>query len=253
MEQKHDHDYLDSEEGSSKPISRSDQVRQALLDYIRFPEFKRLLSQIHSLQEDRGIKSLAVLSEFPGEGKTFFVSVLALGYAAYLDKRVLIMDTISQTRDESFYFGRVLGRDGASFNTKMSAHCSGLIDLIATKSLCRQIRQKKNKGSGESSKGQMPALVGENVEYGNSDFRIGAFIDSLKYTYDVILLDTCALRTANKSTFDPIILARQAHASLLITSNTSLQHEHQLSRRKELAKNQLGLIGTVYNSGITAN
>src|SRR5262249_44057334 len=82
---------------------RSQDAREVLSDYIRDPRFKRLFDQVASAQARGCLKSLAVLSGYPGEGKTFLVSVLALGYATFLRRRVLILDTISQTRNESFY------------------------------------------------------------------------------------------------------------------------------------------------------
>lgn len=47
--------------------------RKALLEYIRVPAFKRLLNQVVSIQAKRSIKSIAVLSEYPEEGRSFLV------------------------------------------------------------------------------------------------------------------------------------------------------------------------------------
>src|SRR5690242_2502539 len=96
---------LQQKSGPSGPLD----FKNALLDYVRYTEFKRLLNQIINAQKRDGFKTLAVLSEHPQEGKTFFVSTLALGFATLLGKRVLIVDTISQTRNRSLYLDRIFG------------------------------------------------------------------------------------------------------------------------------------------------
>src|SRR6185295_2490579 len=72
-------------------------VKPQLLDYVRFTEVKRLIHQVHSVQKKKGAKTIAILSLRPGEGKTFLVSALALGYAMLLKKKVLIVDATTQT------------------------------------------------------------------------------------------------------------------------------------------------------------
>src|SRR5262245_29231207 len=84
-------------------------TRGMLLDYIRNPECKRLLHRISTAQRERNFKSLAVLSQNPGQGKALFISVVALGFMELMNKAVLIMDTVSQTRDESFYYHGLRG------------------------------------------------------------------------------------------------------------------------------------------------
>jgi hypothetical protein len=85
-----------------------DEVRNVLVDYIRLPHYKRLLEKVVTQQEEAGVKSITVMSMYPQEGRTFFISVLALGYALFLRKRVLIMDTVHQTRAESYFLSRVI-------------------------------------------------------------------------------------------------------------------------------------------------
>jgi hypothetical protein len=63
-------------------------------DYIRNNDFKRLLGKILSTVEKEKALSLAVLSAEPGDGKTFMIAAMALGYAVLLQKRVLIVNTV---------------------------------------------------------------------------------------------------------------------------------------------------------------
>lgn len=215
--------------------SRDIPNKNVLFEYIRLPEFKRLLNQIVHAQANQKFKSCAVLSEFPGEGKSFFVSVLALGYASFLRKRVLIMDTISQTRNDSLYSERLLGRGQFGMNGEFS----GSIDLITSNGLRQQIQQHCERLD--------PSF--EDQGFDTADFQIGPFVDLIKDAYDLILLDTCAMRGATKNHLDPIILAKQANTSILITSQASLEQKIVRGINDKLKWSHVQLLGTIFNSG----
>lgn len=221
--------------------ARPEGVREVFFDYIRHPAYKRLLNQVVAAQDKQSVRSLAVLSEFPGEGKTFFVSVLALGFASFLRKRVLIMDTISQTRNESFYMGTILGGEVSDVEGVPGRGRPGSIDLITTRNLRRQIRIH-----GE------PIDIHEEGEedlYDTADFQIGPFITALAPSYDLILLDTCAMSEVTKENIDPIILAQQADASILVTSPESLDKQLLSKVSSDLRRSNIRLLGTIFNAG----
>jgi Mrp family chromosome partitioning ATPase len=225
------------EHGGAPPGS----VRAVFSEYIRHPSFKRLLNAISTAQERDRLKSLAVLSYFPGEGKTFFVSVLALGYASFLRKRVLIMDTVSQTRNESFYMGTVLG---APEDDPMTTGPSGTIDLVTTRNLHGTV----------PTAAELHALgpderVDDRIGYDTADFQIGPFLTGLSPSYDLILLDTCALTEVTKDHLDPIILAQQTDGSLLVTSDASMDRAVVQRVASDLSRAGVKIAGTVFNSG----
>lgn len=199
-------------------------IRESLFDYIRSPAYKRLLDRVSAAQAGEGFKSVSVLSRLPGEGRTFFVSVLALGYAVYLRKRVLIMDTVSQTRNEALHLATVLGE------LPSSGRRPGSIDLITTKTLGRA-------GS--------PGPVGCDA----ADFQIAPFMAALGPSYDLILLDTCALSAVTEEHLDPVILAKGGDAAILVTSPRSLDRDSIARVQSELSGSGVKLLGTVYNSG----
>jgi len=230
----------------------SNKIREILLDYIRHPEFKRLLNQILMAQQEQKFVSMAILSEFPQEGRTFFISALALGYATYLDKKVLIMDTISQTKDESFYFGHILGEESDSIFSydNDSDSKGGVVDLIATKNLCRRVKLEHEGESLDVLKGDSLLSYSEKDLYENVDFRIRDFINSLKKSYDLILLDTCPLSRASKFHLDPMILAKQAETSILLTSPQSVNRRRLSTIRNELKSSQVKILGTIFNDGV---
>jgi hypothetical protein len=228
-------------------------VKDVFFDYIKNPEFKRLLNKIALAQEVENFKSIAVLSEFSGEGKTFFISVLALGYAAFLKRRVLIMDTISQTRNDSFYISSVLGEESYAIeDTEVSN--SGTIDLITTRNLKKQAQAFKQIGFSSNLLENPDSVNGNGMcdyddeLYDTADFQIGPFIHSLYSTYDLILLDTCALKEVSKNNLDPIILAHQADTNVIITTQDSLKKETLYKVHRELSKSNIRVLGTVHNA-----
>lgn len=217
------------EETTQNPNAASD-IRSPLFEYVRYTEFKRLLNQLVSLQREKQFKTLAVLSEFPGEGKTFFVAVLALGYAMLLHKKVLIVNTTHQTRNRALYLDRIFGPTDSQAHSPTHSpdepsHAGPqIIDL----------------------------LTGDNVERESSessDFWIGPQINKYRGRYDLILFDTCALSRANKNNIDPVIIAKYTDASILVTSYESVSRDVLGRLKGQFQQWQIQLLGTVFNSG----
>src|SRR5262249_25603828 len=74
-------------------LRSSPTVSDRLSDAVQYAEVKRLVDQIMRLQHQKGFRSLAVLSLFPGEGKTLFSAALALAYTSIGQARALVVDT----------------------------------------------------------------------------------------------------------------------------------------------------------------
>lgn len=210
-------------EDASLPVEDEDR-KLLLLDYIRQTGFKRILNQIVSAQVTQGFKTLSVLSYYPGEGRTFLVSALAVGYARYLDTRVLILDTINQTRQRSLYLEPLLGRYQSDTYRKLRNREPGSVELLSTKSI--------EQGVSESS-----------------DFQLGSYLNEIKDQYDIILLDTCPLGSVTTENLDPIILAQYTDTSIFLTSPRSLNRDCLSQVEEELEHYGVNLLGTVYNSG----
>jgi Mrp family chromosome partitioning ATPase len=79
--------------GSALSHDKLSPTTQALLDYLSFSEVKELLLRLTSLRSSLDISSIAVLSELPKEGKSFFCALLAAALTR-MDggKRCLIVD-----------------------------------------------------------------------------------------------------------------------------------------------------------------
>ncbi len=217
---------------------------QSLLDaYIRQPNFKRMLSRVSAAQDEMNFRSIAVLSEYAGEGKTLFISALALGYALYLRRRVLIMDTVHQTADESFYFQSLMRFEEESTagrrrgNSYQDAPQGGL-DLLTTRTIDLQIH-----GSIGERRGAR--------RYEVSDFFIGDFLRKQCERYDIVLVDTCALSRVNASHMDPVVLATQTDRVILLLSPKSLESRVIAGLRKTLADKRINVLGAMVNEWVS--
>ena len=197
---------------------------------MRFPECKRLVHQVVSEQTKSEAKSVAIVSEMAREGKSFLSLVLALGYATLLSKRVLIFDAVMQTSGNALYQNRILGledkKEGSASETETSTP-AGVIDLISTK-------------------------TEDRIALDSTDFQIGGYINSRKPDYDLIIIDTCALSRASQKNMDPLIIAKQADRTILVTSHRTLDKELLTRINKEFRRWNISLLGTVFNSGARA-
>lgn len=199
-------------------------ANSAFYSYIRCSDFKRLLSQVSSLVENNQVKTLAILSAYPQEGRTFFVSALALGYAVLLKKRVLIVNTALRQRKDSLniqkiYFDELQHAPGVRDGQHVRA-----IDLMSPKMNSNDVSQADT-----------------------VDFQIGRYISVYKNNYDLILIDNCALNVHDEKTIDPIVIAGQADASLLVTSEKSLKKGPLEEMKELLTKWRVRVVGTIHN------
>lgn len=213
-------------------------------DYISQPGFKRTLGRIAATQAESGFRSLAILSERSGEGKTLFVSALALGYVLYLRKRVLIMDTVHQTADESFYFQSLLQFDDRPESTPrrgpLSAEAArGCLDLLTTRAINLQIHGTI--GGRETAR---------RTRHDASDFMIGEFLKRQYANYDLVLIDTCAMRDVGRDNLDPIVLATQTDRVIVLMSRRSMD-AGTAQRLRELGQDiRIRLLGAMINDWV---
>lgn len=182
-----------------------------LYEFLQHAQFKRLLSQVRAAEETAGIRSISIMSEYEGEGKTFFTSVLALGYASLLKRRVAIVDTVTP---------RGVSRNKNWSPTQYPLH----MDYVGS-------------------------LHINDVSPDATDFQIAEYIAALERDYDLILLDTCALSTSNAYTMDPFIISHHADSALFLTSRRSLGKDQLLRLRREVGRWNIKVLGTVHNEG----
>jgi Mrp family chromosome partitioning ATPase len=225
----------------------------AMGGYLRLPEIKRLVHRIASTQNETPYKSLIILSEYPGEGRSFLVSLLALAYASILKSRVLILDTVSQTKQSSFHSSSIIrdlsfapeppsGRDDDSQFRGITG-----VDLIATRSMqpsgiVASDNQTLRNGSSKTFQSSDVALLQ------TAEFLMKPFIAALSPSYDLILLDTCAMNSVSGDHFDPLVLARQIERAVLLLSPSSRNRGTAQIIKKRLDQDGISLMGVIHNN-----
>lgn len=216
-------------------------LTNAFSEYISYTECKRLFHQLDISRDKTGFKSLAVLSSYPQEGKSFLVLTLAVGYASLMGMRVLIADVVNQPHNRMLFRESLTGK-GQNATPSVSTVSAGKRVPLRGVSLDATRR----------GKGHIELLSTRNTEGGNAvttDFQIVPYINTLKDEFDLILFDTCAFESANSENIDPVIIARGADASILVTSPRSIGNNHIVRIRENLEKWDIKLLGTVFNDG----
>jgi Mrp family chromosome partitioning ATPase len=192
--------------------------------YIRGSEFKRLLGQVTTLVEREQVRTLAILSSYPQEGRTFLVSALALGYAILLKKRVLIVNTSLKLRPGSLDIKRVYDDELRHVPGSPTGIPDRMIDLMS------------------------PDMNNQEESQADTvDFQIGTFISTFRQYYDLTLIDNCALTVKDEKIIDPIVIASQADASFLVTSDKSLKRGSLTQTKDLLTQWRVRLVGAVHN------
>jgi len=226
----------------------------AMGNYLRLPEIKRLVHRIATSQNEDPYKSLIVLSEYPGEGRSFLVSLLALAYASILKSRVLILDTVSQSRESSFHSSSVI-RD-LSFSPESQSikeddpSFRGItgVDLIATRSM------QPSATAGADSQAAMKTSASKTFQSSDvallqtAEFLMKPFIAALSPSYDLILLDTCAMSIVSGDNFDPLVLARQIERAALLLSPRSRNRGVAQAIKKRIDQESISLMGVIHNN-----
>lgn len=225
----------------------SNAIREILCDYIKTPACKRLINRILVAQAESNVKSIAILSQYSDEERPMFISALALGYLTLLNKRVLIVDTISQRCEDSFYFQ---GTFDTYFNDNDDAgEPSPCVDIITTKNLKSSSLIANANGSSPRFSYDSAQLDGEQDNAICTDFLINPFIDSMKKFYDLILMDACAINEVDSRSQDPFILAEYSDTTIIFTSQHSLQRENLSDLARDLKRHRISPLGIVIHSG----
>jgi Mrp family chromosome partitioning ATPase len=192
-----------------------------LHNFIQYTEIKNLLDRLLLLQETEKFHSLAVLSEFDGEGKTFVAAALAVAYTERLKRKVLIVDTTTprqlhlpvsaKTRKKSELLGELLEE-------------AEQVDVISL-----------SEWSGMKS-------------HGNADeYQIKKLFAQIATQYSLILVDTSSLSRRNRNNFNPVLIARQCDASILISARSEIAPAISEEHKNNIVNSHVKLIGMIHN------
>lgn len=202
--------------------ARGQALKKSIGDYIRYPQFKRILNQIASHQAATGAKSIAIMSCESGEGKSFFCSALALAYARYLNSQVLLIDSNRHESLRSPYLAVVKGDYSSQLPSQEMHSDSAFVDLTSVSDIERDYHE-------------------------HSDFYFSPYINSVKSNYDLVLVDTGSTSDVTNSAVDPMIIASQVDAVVLINSPRSLDKKIIEKFNKDLKNCGASILGTVFN------
>ena len=212
-------------------------------EFIRYSELKQLAYKFAALQQKKMFRTLAVLSFFPGEGKSLFCAALAMAYAETCRTNVLVVDTTTFQNKRSLVLKEC-------FNGSVpEVHVMSLEEL-----------RRASAGSGQLSSGsrteKTPALEGVVVREHPANTAItkendlslikNAAEDRAKQ-YGLILLDTAPLNAKNKNNVDPLLVAHSSEASVLVVSQKLLHAPDLNAYLKDLEDPTLHLVGMISN------
>jgi Mrp family chromosome partitioning ATPase len=218
---------------------------ERLKDFIRYSEVKHLLYKVIDLQHDRrtDFRSLAVLSAFPGEGKTLFCAALAMAYVDSCRSKILVVDTTTFHHPHSLALRQCIDPDHPQ------------IDFM---SLTEGSNGRNQLNSTPADASETRDLAPEPERGGDGDFAVSMVLESehslirrvakdRAKQYGLVLLDTAALIARNKNNIDPSLVARLSDASVLIAGRTLLNAPQLDDQLKFLKDPDLHLIGVVSN------
>lgn len=190
-------------------------------EYLNFAEIKHLVDELAVKLETKKLKTITLLSEFAGEGKSFFSLTLAAAYGKFYNKKVLVLDT-SHQKDTFAYF--VKGADDFK-------------DTIIKKSVFKNVDLAHVYDFPNTSSDMI-------------DYQLDGILQELYNQYDLIVIDTNAYAIANRHNIHPLVVARRTDGSILLTSGVSSYMFHQKRYQNDLNQSHVKLIGVIYNEGL---
>lgn len=201
----------------------SDALLQSQLpDLVHRSEFKRAFEQVIAQMQSLNKKSLALLSLEPSEGKTLLTSLIAFGYAEFLNERVLIIDAQTSSRSSSLHLQQIFETDEASKLAGIRRTFQLNIDILELATF-------------------------ESKRASGLEYHVDALLDSVGEDYGLILIDTSAINSKLKNSFDPIVLANRADASLLVVSDKTLGARAISSLKSKPFVQAQKVLGVLYN------
>lgn len=193
------------------------------------PDPRRLLHYIQA----RSHKTIAIQSQFPGEGKTPLTKVLAECALHSAGLRVLVIDAVSNALDESSF-------KDFSPHSAVDNQSAPSIEVMVAKSL-REGSALVNSPPADSPDPDTSRLISA------SDFQVGAYIRSVSDKHDLILIDCCSFASVTPDNLHPSILAHYSDSSLLVLSPQSLEQKALVSLKALITHQQLSPLGFVFN------
>lgn len=192
-----------------------------LNEYINYSEIKQAIDNIHTQVKDQNIKTLAVLSEFNEEGKSFFTAALCIAYSRFYNEKILLIDT-STVKNIFRSFIKTDGKENKDSIIKKTVFAN--FDIVNIRDFPRQ--------NGDISEYQIDIMAKE-------------FSDD----YDLVVIDTTAFASRNRNNAHPIVIAKRCDSSILVVSEISSSKKELDRYQLSLKESQVKLLGVIYNEG----
>jgi Mrp family chromosome partitioning ATPase len=220
----------------SSPPTPADRLKEV----AHYTEVKRMADHFLLLQRQKQFRSLAVLSLFPGEGKTLFTALLATAYTQACHGRVLAVDTTTLHTPRSLRLHQCLDPDYP------------LIDFVSLDEYRHTtngdgIYHDRHADDVAVHQAAMNGPVATLVKKDSDQYVLRKLAEERSSQYDMILLDTAPLASKNKGNIDPLVMARIADASVLVMNPHRLDKTNLAIPLNMLKDPALHLIGIVSN------
>lgn len=192
-----------------------------LNEYINYSEIKQVIDNIHTQVKHQKIKTIAVLSEFNEEGKSFFTATLCIAYSKFYNEKVLLIDTSPIKNNFASFI------DQEAKNAKDSIIKSTIFPNFDVVNILDFPRQ-----NGEISEYQIDIMAKE-------------FSDD----YSLVMIDTTAFGSRNRNNAHPLVIAKRCDSSILIVSEISSSKKELDRFQLSLKESHVKLLGVIYNEG----
>lgn len=187
--------------------------------------YRTLRTNIQYSSFDKEIKSIAITSAEPSEGKSTVSGNLALSFAQN-DKKVILIDCD-------------LRKPSVHKNFKIS-NVIGLSEVLVGKIDINEAIQKRNDNLDVLTSGKIPPNPSEML----SSMAMTNLIEELKEKYEIIILDTAPL----KAVTDAQILSTKVDGTILVTRAEKTKRESVIEAKNLLTKVGANIIGTVLHA-----
>jgi Mrp family chromosome partitioning ATPase len=208
--------------------AREVDLPRALQSVVRFAETKQILDHLLSAQRERKVRSLAILSEMPREGRSLFTATLATSFGQLVRQKVLVVDCNTHRSPHSLTLERLLESDELAAQEKLE-------QVRKTLSVNVSIVRLRDWAEGMETM---------------AEYEVKSLMDGPGKNFDLAIFDTCAMAAKNRNNLDPIAIARRCDAAVLLVSKRSATRALMADIRERLKKEKLELLGIAVNEGV---
>ncbi len=210
--------------------TREVDLPKVLQSVVRFAETKQILDQVLQAQRDKKIRSIAILSELPREGRSLFTAMLAMSFGQLVRQKVLVVDCHTLRGPYSLSLERLLESDELSEEARQGE---------VRKTLSMNVSVVRLRDWAEER---------DTI----AEYEVKNLMDGPGRDFDLAIFDTCAMAAKNRNNLDPIAIARRCDASILLVSRRTASRSMLHEIRERMKKEKLDLLGIAHNEGILA-